>query len=285
MSQRRLRTASLVALFVVTSFVAVSACSSGAQHDEVTAGGAAGFDRAPSSLASGGAFVLEAGATSEGGASGIKDEAETAGESSGPSNGGAPELNASAGAANGGAASPSAAGSQNGGAPSAGTSGVSSAGTFDAGNANAGVSNGGVSNGGISGVDKSNAGVSNGGVSNAGAGSGGSAGSFIEPLACLPATTTADPAQLYFPCAVNTALAVCWHCHGAQPVSGTPYSLTTYAQVKAVAGLVYGTVLSNYMPRPPYIMTTTDKAALLNWLGKDGTCAVGMKLGCGQREE
>ena len=287
MSQRRLRTASLVALFVVTSFVAATACSSGAQQREVTAGGAAGFDQAPSSLASGGAFVLEAGATSAGGESGAKDEAESAGEStlSGQSNGGAPEAHGSAGAENGGAPGPSAAGLSNGGSVSVGTGGVASGGTSDTGNSNAGVWSGGVSSGGISDAGSSNAGVGSGGIPSAGAASGGSAGSFVEPPACLPARVATDPTSLYLPCAVNTALAVCWHCHGSPPASGTPYSLITYAQVKAVAGLVYGTVLSNYMPRPPYIMTATDKTALLNWLGKDGTCAVGMKLGCGAREE
>ena len=277
MSQRRLRTASLVALFVVTSFVAATACSSGAQHDEVTAGGAAGFDQAPSSLASGGAFVLEAGATSEGGESGTKDEAAAAGESSrsGQSNGGAPAVHASAGADNGGAPSPLAAGAQNGGTTNAGNSGAPGAGASDAGNSNAGFSSAGSSSGG----------TPNGGAPNGGAPNAGSAGSFVEPPACAPSTKALEPTTLYLPCEVNTALAVCWHCHGVPPASGTPYSLTTYAQVKAVAGLVYGTVLSNYMPRPPYTLTTTDKNALLSWLGKDGTCAVGMKLGCGQREE
>jgi hypothetical protein len=266
MSQRRLRTASLVALFAVISFVAATACSSGARRDEVTAGGAAGFDDAPSSLASGGAFVVQAGTASDGGDGGSNSEAEAAGESSrsGQSNGGTPEVQPNAGVGNGG--SPD---SQVAGGPSGGTIDPASGGAPSAGAPSAGAPS---------------AGAPSAGAPSRGSEAGGSMGGFVEPAGCEPPTSTPDPTTLYLPCAVNTALAVCWHCHGSTPVSGTPYPLTTYAQVKAVAGLVYATVRSNYMPRPPYTMSITDKNALLGWLGKGGTCAIGMKLGCGQRE-
>lgn len=112
-----------------------------------------------------------------------------------------------------------------------------------------------------------------------GHGSGGWSGAPVLEISCAEANS-ADLAGLYLPCPVYEALSVCRSCHSNPPVKSVYRSYVTYQDIKPMAPQIYGVVKSGYMPWPPYTMSPQNKATLLAWLGKEGSCAVGVAQPC-----
>jgi len=112
----------------------------------------------------------------------------------------------------------------------------------------------------------------------AGAPAGGGAPVIVEPV-CDPADDFSTP-DMVLPCAVSTALYVCRNCHGNPPLKSTGTSYVTLADIKTNAALIYGVIKAGTMPWPPYKMSSWEKSTALNWLGKNGSCAIGALRGC-----
>ena len=243
MYERRRQAASPVSLLAVT-LVFVWACSSGGQNDDkpVTASGGAGSD-----VVVGGGSSDDGGALSEGGA---------------PSDSGsAPPMNVGgAGGEETGSEDPE---------PMSGSGSMmlAGAGPTSAGGAAAAGGSGGNSAGGLNVA---------GAMASAGAGS---AGAPVVERACEPTGETSTEG-LFLPCDVSSAFYVCRNCHSNPPVKSVNHPYVTFQDIKPMAGEIYGVIKSGYMPWPPYTITPYARNVLLKWLGKDGTCAVGVAQGC-----
>jgi len=145
-----------------------------------------------------------------------------------------------------------------------------------------------VSDAGASNSDSSNAGASGSGEAGVGgsAAVGGTAGGVAVGGASALSEPVCDPAEqrstanLFLPCDVSTALYVCRNCHSNPPVKGVFSSYATYADIKANAAQIYGVIKSGVMPRPPYTMSAWQKSTALNWLGMNGSCAIGATQSC-----
>jgi hypothetical protein len=241
----RHQTASLVSLLVVTSLF-VWACSSGHPEEaSVTMSGGAG-----SELAAGGAAPSGADDVSDLGFGGTTDIGSPASINEGGAVGDSapPELKPSAGGqlevSSGGAAS-----------------------TVDPPLAMGGTLS-------TDGAGAPGAGAPSAGAPAAAAGS----PAALEPV-CDPALdrSTLDMA---LPCEVSSALYVCRNCHANPPVKGVFTSYVSYAEIKANAAQIYGVIKSGTMPWPPYTMSAWQKATVLKWLGKNGSCALGAAKSC-----
>jgi hypothetical protein len=243
MYERRRQAASPVSLLAVT-FVFVWACSS-AGHDKdnsVTASGGAGSD-----------LAVASGPSTDGGA---------------PFEAGAPNDSGSAPSMIGGSG-----GDELEPEPTSGAGSTLHAG---AANSNAGGA-----------APESRAGSENGGSESAGSPNVGgamtSAGSAGAPVVVEPSCEpTGNPATegLFLPCDVSAAFYVCRNCHSNPPVKSVNHPYVTFQDIKPMAGEIYGVIKSGYMPWPPYTITPYARNVLLKWLGKDGTCAVGVAQGC-----
>lgn len=274
MYERRHQGASLVSLLVVTHFFIWACSSSDPEEAAVTTSGGAG-----SALPRGGTSSSEGESTSDLGTGGTVDIDEPASNSDGgaapesgsaghePSAGG--EVETGSGGTNsehdpaqasGGAPAMSGAGESNGGMPSAGAPGAGAAGVTES-------AIGGAATGGSSAGGSAPGGTAAGGTS-----------AVSEPV-CDPADDHSTP-DMFLPCAVSTALYVCRNCHSNPPVKGAFSSYVTYADIKANAAKIYGVIENGVMPRPPYTMSVWQKTTALNWLGKDGSCAIGAAVSC-----
>ncbi len=244
MYERRRQAASPVSLLAVT-FVFVWACSSGGHNEDnsVTASGGAGSD-----VAVGSGPSTDGGAPFEDGAS---NDA-----------GSAPSLNV--GGAGGDELDPeptSGAGSM----PHAGAGSTQAGGSAP--ESRAGSESGGGESATVAGATAS-----------AGAGSAGAPPVIVEPT--CEATGNTSTEGLFLPCDVSAAFFVCRNCHSNPPVKAVNHAYVTFQDIKPMAGEIYGVIKSGYMPWPPYTITPYARNVLLKWLGKDGTCAVGVAQGC-----
>jgi hypothetical protein len=244
MYERRRQAASPVSLLAVT-LIFVWACSSGG-HDEdnsVTAGGGVGSD-----VAVGSGPSTDGGALSEGGApndSGSAPSLDVGGSGAGETSTDDPEPTSGAGS------------TQHAGSGNTNTGGT------------APESRGGT---------ESVAGASSAGaMATAGAGSAG-APVVVEP-SCAP-NGDLSTAGLFLPCEVSSAFYVCRTCHSNPPVKAGLRSYVTFQDIKPLAGVIYGVVKSGYMPWPPATLSPYARDVALKWLGKDGSCAVGVAHGC-----
>ena len=252
MFERRRQTASPVSLLVVT-LVCAWACSSGDHVIElVTTSGGAGSEEIPSNVPrsnmEGGAPSLivglrQVGSTAVIGVAGASGEADV---------GIAPDP----------IPVPPAGGADNGTAGTAlgGSGGVSASGAPSSGGtiASAGSSN----------------------PSAAGAGNyPGVAGSPpVAEVGCSVDQSNSGGAAL--PCSVSTAFYVCRNCHSNPPVKGVQHPYVTYADIKPRAAQIHDLVTSGVMPWPPYKLNDQQKATIIAWLGKEGTCAIGAATSC-----
>ena len=251
MYERRRQAASPVSLLAVT-FIFVWACSSGGQNEDssVTASGGAGSR-----------VAVVSGSSNAGGA---------------PFEGGAPDESASAPAV-------SNAGSEEEPptepTPTSGAGPVASAGSSAVGEGGAVASRGGTDNAGdandsnLAGSLQSVAGA----VASAGSGVAG-APVVVEPTCSDPQPESTD--GLFLPCDVAAAFSVCRTCHSNPPVKPLKSSYVTYQDIKPVAAQIYGVIKSGYMPWPPYKMSPYAQSVALKWLGKDGSCAIGVDRAC-----
>ena len=254
MYERRRQTASPVSLLVVTLLFAW-ACSSG-DHEEgtVTASGGAGFEEAPDNVPRANTAGARAaiGSLKPFGIDAVVGASGAAGDGAAiavpdpivpkPAAGGAGGASPG-GTAGSGVVMPSA-----GGAPTA-------------------------------------AGAGNSNLAGAGntTGAAGSPPVIVMPppvveTACTPEQSASGGD--YMPCAVSAALYVCRNCHSNPPVKGVQHPYVTYADVKARSAEIHDLVKSGVMPWPPYKMNDQQKATVVAWLGKDGTCAIGATSTC-----
>ncbi|HYP97568.1 MAG TPA: hypothetical protein VER96_02770 [Polyangiaceae bacterium] len=265
MNERRHQAASLVSLLVVTQCFVWACSSSDHEAAAVTASGGAG-----SKGHRGGAPASESESTSELG-----------------SGGGRVDIDSPALMSDGGA--PHESPSPNVDSPAAGESGMGGVGASsepDSSQATGGTI--AISAAGASNDDSSNAGASGSGEAGVGgiAAVGGAGGSVAAGGASEVSEPVCDPAEqpsnanLFLPCDVSTALYVCRNCHSNPPVKGVFSSYVTYADIKANAAQIYGVIKSGVMPRPPYTMSTWQKSTALDWLGKNGSCAIGATQSC-----
>jgi hypothetical protein len=133
--------------------------------------------------------------------------------------------------------------------------------------------------GGSGGMIERETGAAGSGTAASGApAAGGSAPLIVEPV-CNPADDHSTP-DMVLPCAVSAALYVCRNCHGNPPLKSTGTSYVTFADIKPNAALIYGVIKAGTMPWPPYKMSAWEKSTALNWLGKNGSCAVGALRSC-----
>jgi hypothetical protein len=114
----------------------------------------------------------------------------------------------------------------------------------------------------------------------AGAGSStGAAGSpAVIEIACSAEQSTSG--GTFLPCDVSSAMYACRNCHSNPPIKGVQHAYVTYADVKPRAAQIHDLVKSGVMPWPPYKLSDQQKAIVLDWLGKDGTCAIGAAQSC-----
>ena len=248
MLKRRRQAASPVSLLVVT-LLFVWACSSGDHGDaSVTTSGGAGSEGRAGSAANSATQGIEA--PGDGGAidpgTGASDDAAGSGG----------ELNIVQASPSGGTSN----------APS-GTSGSPSAPLeADAGSGGTGGSTGGK---------PGSAGSSSAGHS----GSGAAGAPFVAPT-CDAVATSSSTAVLYLPCEVNSALYSCRACHGSPAAKPPGTTYISYADIKPRAAAIADMVRTGYMPRPPFKMSEQQKITVLTWLGKEGSCAVGVPNPC-----
>jgi hypothetical protein len=245
MYERRHQTASPVSLLAVT-FVFVWACSSGGhnENNSVTAGGGAGSDVAVGSgPSSDGGALFEGGAPSDSGSAPSMDVGGSGADEPGTED--PVPTSGAAATLHAGAGNTNTGGTapeSRGGSESAGT--VSVAGT----------------------------------VASAGTGAAGAPVVEFEP-SCAPSGDTST-AGLVLPCAVSSAFYVCRNCHSNPPAKAGLRPYVTFQDIKPLAGVIYGVVKSGYMPWPPYTLSPYARDVMLKWLGKDGSCAVGVAHGC-----
>ena len=244
MYERRRPAASLVSLLVVT-LLFVWACSSGDHEDaSVTTSGGAGSKRS-----GGGAAPSEADGVSELGLGGTIDVGSPSSSNEGGSRDDSlpPDLDGSAG----GEPEVSSGGAGTIGGPPLATGGT---------------------------IGTNGAGAPGAGAPSAGAPSTGGAPAVVESV-CDPADDPSTP-DMFLPCDVSTALYVCRNCHANPPVKGVFTSYVTFADIKANAAQIYGVIKSGTMPWPPYTMSVWQRTTALKWLGKSGSCAIGVAKSC-----
>lgn len=267
MYERRRQAASSVSPLVV-ALVFVWACSSGDHEDsKATAGGGAGLSGEVDETIQAGSSMIDSAPASAG--FGSRTQKQTGGKSGASSTRTSidpdPDASPNAGSNSDPDREPE---PESGGASSALSAGGPSAGSDSTARA------GGSPSGGVAG-STATAGAPN--IPSAGSGSAG-AGTDIS---CSNSNSSAESLEgLFLPCAVAAAFAVCRNCHSSPPVKSVNHSYVTYQDIKPMAGAIYDMVRTGYMPWPPYKMSAKDRSVVLDWLGKDGSCAIGVGVKC-----